>query len=106
MSVIFKVADKFTCPGPRYISLGKYSGEYYRGIIKSAILSGEQITIDLDGTEGYGSSFLEEAFAGLIRDGVPVELVNKIKFISTEEPDLIDEIQDYINEEAARHGTR
>ncbi|MBP4042218.1 STAS-like domain-containing protein [Aeromonas sp. SrichE-2G] len=103
MSTTFKVSDKFTCPGPRYISLGKYSGEYYRGIIKDTILSGDEVTIDLDGTEGYGSSFLEEAFGGLIRDGVPVELVKKIKFISNEEPDLIDEIQDYINEEAARN---
>jgi len=29
----------------------------------------EKVIVDLDGTSGYGSSFLEEAFGGLVRKG-------------------------------------
>ncbi|MBS4711899.1 STAS-like domain-containing protein [Aeromonas caviae] len=105
MSKIIKVADKFTSPGPRYISLGKYSGEYFRNLIKEDVLSGQSIIIDLDGTQGYGSSFLEESFGGLIRDGVPVSLVKSIQFKSIEEPDLVKEIQEYIDDEIKRQQT-
>lgn len=102
MSIKFRVADRFICPGPRYIYLGDNSGEQYRNVIIDAVLSGDEVIIDLDGTEGYGSSFLEEAFGGLIRAGVPHEFVRKIKFISNEEPDLIDEIKSYIEDEIAK----
>ncbi|MFM5314895.1 STAS-like domain-containing protein [Aeromonas sp. HMWF015] len=102
MSIKFRVADRFICPGPRYIYLGDNSGEQYRNVIIDAVLSGDEVIIDLDGTEGYGSSFLEEAFGGLIRAGAPHDLVRKIKFISDEEPDLIDEIKSYIEDEIAK----
>jgi hypothetical protein len=98
MSITFRVADRFTCPGPRYKKLGENSGEKFREIIISSVRSGEDVVIDLDGTEGYGSSFLEEAFGGLIREGVPHESVRNIKFVSNEEPDLIDEIKGYIDD--------
>jgi hypothetical protein len=103
-----KVAEIFSkYPGPRYIAEGEYSGEAFRDqvllpIVKRSIESGEKILIDLDGTNGYGTSFLEETFGGLIR-------VNKLKYSdlknifgykSEEEPYLIDDIQDYM--EAAR----
>lgn len=102
MSIKFRVVDRFICPGPRYIYLGDNSGELYRNVIIDAVRSGDEVIIDLDGTEGYGSSFLEEAFGGLIRAGVSHEFVRKIKFISNEEPDLIDEIKSYIEDEIAK----
>lgn len=99
MSIKFRVADRFTYPGPRYIYLGDNSGEQFRNTIIDAVRSGDEVVIDLDGTEGYGSSFLEEAFGGLIRAGVAHNLVRNIKIISNEEPDLIDEIKSYIEDE-------
>lgn len=95
---IIKVANRYPCPGPRYKKLGPSSGEEFREWIEKELSSYSDITIDLDGTEGYGSSFLEEAFGGLIRSGVSLEKVKSIKFISNEEPDIILEINDYINE--------
>ena len=96
-----KVADRFPCPGPRYTELGSSSGEEFKKWIKSKLDSGRLI-IDLDGTAGYGSSFLEEAFGGLVRDGVDKQAVRDIEFISTEEPELIDEIKEYIEDEIKR----
>src|SRR5437016_2515802 len=66
------IADYAPSPGGRYISDGPFSGEWFREEVLSpalsaAIQSGEKLTIELDGTSGYGSSFLEEAFGGLIR---------------------------------------
>ena len=51
---------------------------------------------------GYGSSFLEEAFGGLVRlKQWPLSvLLNKIEFVSDEEPDLVDEIRGYMRDAA------
>lgn len=93
-----KVSDRYPCPGPRYTSLGSSSGESFKDWIKTELAKKQGLTVDLDDTEGYGSSFLEEAFGGLIRDGVDLDIVRNIKFISVEEPELIDEINEYIED--------
>lgn len=102
MSVIIKVSDRYPCPGPRYSSIGPSSGEEFRKWLKQTLERDSDLTVDLDGTEGYGSSFLEEAFGGLIREKVSPDIVKNIKFISLEEPELIDEIQGYIMDEIQR----
>lgn len=58
----------------------------------------EKINIVLDGAEGYGSSFLDEAFANLVRiSGFDKEFIlQKLHFISKEDQSLIDEIKIYI----------
>lgn len=65
-----------------------------------ALRTHESIEIDLDGAEGYGSSFLEESFGGLVRiNGYsPDELLARISLVSNEDPTLIDEIRQYIQE--------
>lgn len=30
---------------------------------------GDKVIVDIDGVAGYGSSFLEESFGGVVRDG-------------------------------------
>jgi hypothetical protein len=92
------VNDRFPCPGPRYKRLGTGSGEEFREWIIRELNHDPELTINLDGTIGYGSSFLEESFGGLIRNGVSDELVKGIKLISDEEPDLIEEINEYIED--------
>ncbi|KAB7684442.1 DUF4325 domain-containing protein [Plesiomonas shigelloides] len=92
------VADRYSCPGPRYKTLGPASGEEFREWVENELSKSNDLTIVLDGTEGYGSSFLEECFGGLIRKGISPEIVKGIKLVSNEEPELIDEINDYIDD--------
>ncbi|MBP7541945.1 STAS-like domain-containing protein [Shewanella sp. S23-S33] len=95
---IIKVSERYPCPGPRYKRLGPASGEEFRDWIVNELSKSDELAVDLDGTEGYGSSFLEECFGGLIRIGVNPQIVKKIQLISTEEPELIDEINEYIED--------
>ena len=60
-------------PGPRFTSQGKFSGELFREQfllpkVRHAVDSGEMLTVDLTGLIACGTSFLEEAFGGLIRE--------------------------------------
>ena len=104
MLQVLKVSTDFSdIPGPRYIREGLYSGEEFRErllvpLLKKCIENGDTLQIVLDGTQGYGTSFLEEAFGGLIR-------VNHLSFsdihdhviiVSEEEPYLKDDIDEYI----------
>ncbi|MEG1225836.1 MAG: STAS-like domain-containing protein [Hafnia sp.] len=105
---ILKIADKFPYPGSRYKRLGPQSGEEFKDYLYKSLerAYGKEfnknlefiILIDLDGTQGYGSSFLEEGFGGLIRAGVPYKLVKSLKIKTEEEPELYEEIQEYIDD--------
>lgn len=95
---VVKVASRYPSPGPRFKRLGPSSGEEFRDWLVAELQKDEDLTVDLDGTEGYGSSFLEESFGGLIRLGIDKKVVLNIKLISNEEPELIDEITGYIKE--------
>lgn len=104
-----KVAIDFSkAPGPRYEAEGKHSGEEFRRDILhpkvlEALHSKVILTVDLDGTFGYGTSFLEEAFGGLIRvNNLALgDLFRILKFVSAEEPDLIGEITAYMEQAEA-----
>ena len=62
-------------------------------------LNETKVLVDLDGAMGYSSSFLEEAFGGLIRAGFTKECLNKLLVIKSDnEPSLIEEINQYIKE--------
>ncbi len=86
-------------PGGRYSSDSKNSGEKFRdGVLIPRLKDNEHLEIDLDGTAGYGSSFLEEVFGGLIRKGyTKQELLKKIKIHSSQDSYLT-EINEYIND--------
>jgi STAS-like domain of unknown function (DUF4325) len=87
-------------PSGRFKRLGTTSGEGFRELfLETPLREGKKIIIELDGTIGYGSSFLEEAFGGLIRvlKISPVELKAKIHLVS-EDPALIEEILGYIDD--------
>lgn len=66
--ITIKVHSEFTnFPWGRYSDVhGIYSGETFRErLLKPALLENDHLTIDFENTFGVGSSFLDEAFAGL-----------------------------------------
>ena len=103
---VINIARDFTrYPAGRYRTDGDYSGEAFREeFLKPVLESGRKATIIFDGAMGYGSSFLEEAFAGLIRDGfTKTQIENTFTLISDEDPSILLEIEDYLTD-AERHG--
>lgn len=65
------VAQSFSrTPGGRYRSDGPYSGQAFREDVLVPLLKSEteKVVIDLSGVLALGSSFLEEAFGGLVRN--------------------------------------
>ena len=84
-------------PGLRFRRLGAYSGEEFRDSVLIPALEQEDIvSIELDGSKGYGSSFLEEAFGGAVRKGY--QLTEKTLKLISEDEYLIKEIWKYIKE--------
>lgn len=90
--------------GGRYKVEGDYSGEQFREELlkpkfEEAIASRQALLIDFDGGYGYPTSFLEESFGGLIRDGFDKEIVLKVlSFKSNDNPKIIERVKDYILE--------
>lgn len=90
-------------PGPRNKVEGPLSGELFRQTIlepafKEAFAAGKKLQVSLDGTLGYGTSFLEEAFGGLARIHGVKEVEDTLEIISNEEPYLKKDVADYIRE--------
>lgn len=105
---VINIAKEFsTTPGPRNQAEGDFSGEAFlekllepRYLLLAA--PNDRLLIDLDGAEGYATSFLEAAFGGLARKYDPNEILKRLQFKSDEEPFLIEEIQEYIREARAK----
>lgn len=100
---VISVANDFSrYPAGRYKSDGPFSGQHFRDdFVVPALRENELVVVDLDGTRGYGSSFLEEAFGGLVRLGFSTsDLRERLSFRSTD-PSLEAEIKDYIEQAAA-----
>jgi hypothetical protein len=79
-------------PGPRYVRQGEHSGEdYYHKVLNiafyTALKSEKVLEISLDGTSGYASSFLDEAFGNLVYDFTLDKVKKNVNIISTEEPE-------------------
>lgn len=98
--VNFSIAQKFSrYPGPRYQWQGPHSGETFRGQLVRLLRSHSgRIRILLDGTTGIGSSFLDEAFGGLIsKEGFARDEVRRrFDFVSEVDPSYVVTIRDSI----------
>jgi hypothetical protein len=81
--MMIKIASEFSeVPAGRFRTDGDYSGERFReDILRQALASADEVVVDIDGASGYPSSFLEEAFGGLVRKGyfTRAELHRKLK---------------------------
>ncbi|MEO8649175.1 MAG: STAS-like domain-containing protein [Acidobacteriota bacterium] len=99
-----RVAKDFSeVPGPRNRDEGPNSGQQFleellAPAFKNALDAKADLWIDLDGTEGYATSFLESAFGGLARRYSPETVLSILRFKSDEEPYLVEEIRTYIRE--------
>ena len=100
---VINVANDFSrYPAGRYVTDGPYSGEKFRERILLPALkeSPQKLIIEFDGARGYGSSFLEEAFGGLVRAGMDSkELFDRIDFRSGDKS-LVEEIRTYVEDQA------
>ena len=97
-----KICDDFSdAPGGRYINEGEFSGEEFReqlllpNLIK-AEKDNEKLEIDFDGCYGFSTSFLEEAFGGLVRCCRRKGILKIINIVSTEDEGLKDLVEKYI----------
>jgi hypothetical protein len=113
-----KVTEFTKYPGPRYRDLGPNSGEEFREqYLIDTLKSNPEVSVNLDGVLGYGSSFLEEIFGGIVRampdhpalihpsgdqivkyDFITLDMVNFIRdhLVSNDDPSVIKEINGYI----------
>ena len=100
--LLINVKDFSITPGTRHAEESDFSGEEFRKktlkpIFQQAVKNNTTLTINLDQTIGYGTSWLEEAFGGLARELGKEEVLRTLEFISEEEPYLVDDIISYIN---------
>ena len=98
-----KISRDFSVyPGARYYSDGKFSGEEFYNVIlrktfQEALDNNQQLTVDLDGTAGYASSFLSESFGLLSEAFGKDKVLTNLFIISENEPDWKNAIlNDYI----------
>lgn len=105
-TMTLNIAKDFSkVPAGRYRTDGPFAGQVFREErLVPALAESEVVRVELDGTEGYGSSFLDECFAGLLRQhGFTLsDFERRIVLVSTEDPTLIEEVNGYVADEERR----
>jgi len=104
--IAISIAEIFSVtPGSRYRDEGNFSAEEFRDDILEPILrltlkNDKKLVVILDRTIGYATCFLEETFAGLVRNyGCrPKALLENIEIVSCEERYLKKDVEKYISE--------
>jgi hypothetical protein len=99
--VTINVAKEFSrFPGGRFLEDGEFSGQRFRDeFLVPALETNSHVQVELDGTLGYGSSFLEEAFGGLVREaGFKPEEVLQNLILETSNETLRFTIHSYIQQ--------
>lgn len=99
--------DFSDAPGGRYIQEGEHSGEEFREKIllpkyEEAEKNNEILEINFDGCFGFGTSFLEEAFGGLVRNHKKKNVLHVIKVVSVEDETIPDLVKKYVKEAEAK----
>ena len=81
-------------PAGRFPEDGPYNGTTFREEMLvprlNELTAPERLEVTLDGVAGVGSSFLEEAFGGLVRSGMPKELLEERLIVSAKDETLRD----------------
>ena len=104
MLTIIIAKDFSETVGGRYRKEGDFSGEQFREeLLKPRFIEATSLNvpllIDFDGGYGYPTSFLEESFGGLVRDGFSKDVVLKtLEFKSLDNFKIIERVKNYILE--------
>lgn len=90
--ISYEFATKYTrYPGGRLKKHGPYSGEAFREDVLWPMLQGTgKIQLDLTGTFGFGSSFLDESFGEIGKRLGYKECQKRLVFVSEDDPSLVD----------------
>ncbi len=110
--ILVKVLSDFSMsPGPRYCKQGPDSGELFyhkilNGKFAEAIEKNQKLVLDLDGTDGYMSSFIDEAIGNLVFDFGPDIVRQYLDVVSNEETVWKDLIKNEIIPEWTKHRER
>jgi hypothetical protein len=109
MDIKIKIATDFSkTPGARYYKDGKKSGEEFFDLLLDRNFADAKnknclLIVDLDGTEGYATSFLDEAFRRLAEKYGAKAVLKTLNIVSNEEPDWVEEIQHYIKQDKPKY---
>jgi hypothetical protein len=95
--VYIDVATDFSAtPGGRYTSESLYSGQEFREtLLEPRIAERKRLVVNLDGPEGFTTSFLEEAFGGLVRK-FGTAVVDRVRFIAKVRPNRARKAREYM----------
>ncbi|MCU4494949.1 STAS-like domain-containing protein [Acinetobacter guillouiae] len=104
------IAEKFSdSPAGRYIDDGDFCGEIFlKDYLLPNIKKYKKLVLDFTNVLGYGSSFLEEAFGGLVREtGMSKDdFESRVEIKTANDPFLLSEINDYVDEELSRERSK
>ena len=90
------IAEAFSpYPAGRYPEDGEFNGTTFRQYhLVPALCEFDVVEVVFDGAAGFGSSFLEEAFGGLIREeDMDSEILDRRLVLSTTDPGLEDDVE-------------
>ena len=102
-----KISTDFSdTPGGRLIEEGDFSGELFRDKIliqkyEEAERTNTFLEIDFDDCYGVGTSFLEEAFGGLVRKYHKHGILQRIKIVAIEDETITDNITKFVEKAEA-----
>ncbi len=105
--VKIKLSTDFSAtPGGRLIAEGDFSGEKFRDEVllakyEEAEQSNTMLEIDFDDCYGVGTSFLEEAFGGLVRKYHKHGILKRLKIVALEDETIPGNIKKYVEEAEA-----
>ena len=85
--ITIRVLDFTEAPGPRFICQGDHSGEqFYVDVLNEkmaqCIKEDKELDVLLDGTAGYPSSFLDQAFGELVYDFTQAIVEKRVNIVT------------------------
>ena len=113
MSKLVIATDFSPITGGRTPQEGDFSGELFRDTIllsayNEALAKKEILEIDFDGCYGIGTSFLEEAFGGLVRVHKCIGVLDNIILVANDDETIPSNVIKYVRdaEDKLKHGKR
>ena len=103
---VIDVARDFTStPGGRYRKEGEWSGEKFRTeLLEPALEDDGEVIVDMDGPEGFLTSFLDEVFGELVRRH-GIKIMDRVVIRAVRKPSRAATVHELVQEaEAERRG--